>query len=165
MAQHCWVEVLRWCESNSFSVGLVGSPPSLQQEAYNSGDIELHLLSSTSLLDLRGKTSLIELAGACKKAKVVLSVDAGPLHISSAVGTPTLAIVGNDSKGVGASPIRLWMPRTPNCSRTFSTNTCDECSSARFKNDACLRDTHDCMEGVSPSQVTSWLSSQLNPSN
>ena len=110
---------MEWCDSNSLSVGLVGSPPNLQQEAYNSGDIESDLLGSTSLIDLRGKTSLIELAGACKQAKAVLSVDAGPMHIAAGVGTPTLAIVGNDVDGVGASPIRLWMPRTQNCSRTF----------------------------------------------
>lgn len=160
-----WFQVLQWCEVRSISLGLVGSPPKLQQEAYNSGDIEQYLLSTTSLIDLRGKTSLIELAGACKQAKAVLSVDAGPLHIAAGVGTPTLAIVGNDVNGVGASPIRLWMPRTNNCSRTLSTKTCDECSAARFKNDACLIENHACMAGVPPSQVTSWLDEILHSSN
>ena len=69
------------------------------------------LLAQTQLIDLRGRTSLSQLAGACQKTRAVLSVDAGPLHIAAAVGTPTLAIVGNDAEGVGASPIRLWMPR------------------------------------------------------
>ena len=162
---HCWKDVLDWCEFNGLSVGLIGSPPKLQREAYNSGDIEHYLLSSSPLIDLRGKTSLIELAGACTQAKAVLSVDAGPMHIAAGVGTPTLAIVGNDVDGVGASPIRLWMPRTQNCSRTISTITCDGCSSARFKNDGCLKENHICMEGVTPSQVTHWLENQLNFSN
>ena len=48
----------------------------------------------------------MELAGACRQAKAVVSVDAGPLHIAAAVGTPTYAIVGNDGNGVGASPVR-----------------------------------------------------------
>lgn len=160
-----WLQVLSWCTDHSLTVGLVGSPPSVQRQSYNAGDIEDVLLSSGSLIDLRGRTSLIELAGACSRAKAVLSVDAGPMHIAAGVGTPTLAIVGNDVDGVGASPIRLWMPRTQNCTRTFSTNTCGECSAARFKNDACLLENHTCMEGVSPSQVTSWLDKQLLSSN
>ena len=44
-------------------------------------------------------------------ANAVISVDAGPLHIAAAMGTPTLAVVGNGNNGVSASPIRLWMPR------------------------------------------------------
>ena len=60
------------------------------------------LLQSTGLIDLRGQTSLMQLAGACRQAKAVISVDAGPLHIAAAIGTPTYAIVGNDGDGVGA---------------------------------------------------------------
>ena len=52
----------------------------------------------------------MQLAGACRIAKAVISVDAGPLHIAAAVGTP-YALVGNDVDGVGASPVRLWMPQ------------------------------------------------------
>ena len=81
-------------DANGWSVGLVGSPPAAQKEAYNSGDDEDSLLQSTGLIDLRGQTSLMQLAGACRQAKAVISVDAGPLHIAAAVGTPTYAIVG-----------------------------------------------------------------------
>ena len=56
-------------------MGLVGSPPVAQKEAYNSGDGEDSLLESTGLIDLRGKTSLVQLAGACRQAKAVISVD------------------------------------------------------------------------------------------
>ena len=107
-----WLETIHWCELQHLSVGLVGSAPSQQRDQYNSGDDEDLLLAKSSLIDLRGKTSLIQLAGACRRARAVISVDAGPLHIAAAVGAPTLAIVGNDADGVGASPIRLWMPRS-----------------------------------------------------
>ena len=40
----------------------VGSPPKAQQEAYNAGDGEDWLLETTALIDLRGQTTLIELA-------------------------------------------------------------------------------------------------------
>ena len=101
-------------------------------ESYNAGDDEDSLVDSTDLIDLRGKTSLIQLAGACKRAKAVVSVDAGPLHIAAAVGAPTLGIVGNDLKGIGASPARLWMPRCDNFDRTISTVTCSQCADNRF---------------------------------
>ena len=61
------------------------------------------------------------MAGACKAAKAVITVDAGPLHVAAAVGTPVMGIFGNDEKGVGASPIRLWLPPTDNVCRTIST--------------------------------------------
>ena len=32
-----------------------------------------------------------------------MSVDAGPLHVAAGVGTPTVAVVGNDAEAVGAS--------------------------------------------------------------
>lgn len=154
-----WAKVVCTVANWGWRVGLVGSPPSAQKEAYNSGEGEEWLLASTPLQDLRGRTSLIELAGACRKARAVVSVDAGPLHIAAAVGTPTFAVVGNDSNGVGASPIRLWLPRVSNCSRSQSTYTCDRCSLERFRNDDCLVDGHPCMKGVEPEQIIAWLKS------
>ena len=153
----CWAAVVRTVANWGWSVGLVGSPPAAQKEAYNSGDGEEWLLATTPLQDLRGRTSLIELAGACREARAVVSVDAGPLHISAAVGTATFAVVGNDKNGVGASPIRLWLPRVPTCARSESTYTCDRCSSERFRNDDCLVEGHPCMAGVEPQQVIGWL--------
>ena len=91
-----WRSVLDEVRCRGWSVGLVGSPPAAQRDSYNAGEDEDALIDSTDLIDLRGKTSLIQLAGACQKARAVVSVDAGPLHIAAAVGTPTLGIVGND---------------------------------------------------------------------
>lgn len=156
-----WLEVLRWCEQRSVSVGLVGSPPQRQREDYHAGNLEDALLAGTALIDLRGQTSLIELAGACRKARAVVSVDAGPLHIAAAVGTPTLAVVGNDADGIGASPVRLWLPRSPNCQRTTARVSCDGCDALRFRNDGCVKDQHLCMESVEPEQVTNWLQQTL----
>jgi hypothetical protein len=157
----CWRQVLQHCDERGWTVGLVGSPPAAQKEAYNAGDGEEQLLASTALIDLRGRTSLIQLAGACAKAKAVISVDAGPLHIAAAVGTPTLAIVGNDQEAVGASPLRLWLPRCPNVSRTISTVSCNACADNRFRNDNCLVEGHPCMAGVEPEQVIDWLEKLL----
>ena len=109
-----WKEVLKWCANRSIKVGLVGAPPAQQRLDYHAGDGEEQLLTEypDTLIDLRGRTNLIQLAGACRKARAVVSVDAGPMHVAAGVGTPTLAVVGNDAEAVGASPIRLWLPRS-----------------------------------------------------
>ena len=156
-----WHQVVCELQRLNHTVGLVGSPPKQQHQAYNSGGEEEELLAATQLIDLRGQTSLLELAGACAAAKAVISVDAGPLHIAAAVGTPTLAIVGNDAAGVGASPLHLWLPRSSNCSRTVSSSTCTLCRDARFGNDSCLADQHQCMLSVEPSQVVAWIHDTL----
>ena len=157
-----WFTFLHWCDRKNLSVGLIGSAPSLQKEQYNSGDLETDLLANYLVQDLRGKTNLIQLAGACRLAKAVVSVDAGPLHIAAAMGTPTLAIVGNDDDGVGASPVRLWMPRSKNVSRTVSGHSCDGCAVLRFRNDACVVEGHGCMWAVFPDQVIGWVEEVLD---
>ena len=153
-----WRRVIDACNYHGLSVGLVGSPPKAQQEAYNAGDGEDWLMETTALIDLRGQTTLMELAGACRQTAAVVSVDAGPMHIAAAVGTPTLAVVGNGADGTGASPIRLWLPRTSNLSRTVSPYSCDRCASNRFRNDGCLVEGHPCMRDIEPEQVIDWLS-------
>lgn len=163
-----WISVIDWCYENEVSVGLIGAAPALQESMYNAGNVERSLIESYNgkqlphgkgplVTDLRGKTSLLELVGCCKKALGVVSVDSGPLHIAIASGAPTLAVVGNDRNGVGASPIRLWLPRSENLSRTVSSATCDGCAEAHFKNKDCLKSSHICMEAVNATQVQDWL--------
>ena len=155
-----WREVVEACDARGIRVGLVGSPPAAQQADYHSDGGEEALLASTGLIDLRGRTSLMQLAGACRQAAAVVSVDAGPMHIAAAVGTPTLAIVGNDAAGVGASPIRLWLPRVAVLQRTVSRESCSACADNRYRNDGCLLEGHPCMAGVEPQQVIAWLAAQ-----
>ena len=152
-----WQHVVQACTVRSISVGLVGSAPAAQKHDYNAGVGEDALLASTALIDLRGRTNLMQLAGACRQAAAVLSVDAGPMHIAAAVGTPTLAIVGNDAEGDGASPIRLWLPRLDNLTRTVSTHSCTLCAENRFRNDGCLVESHPCMAAIGPESVITWL--------
>lgn len=158
-----WDGVLQWCASRSLTVGLVGAPPDRQRRDYHAGNGEDQLLADHpgTLLDLRGRTNLIQLAGACRRAQAVVSVDAGPMHVAAGVGTPTLAVVGNDAEAVGASPIRLWLPRSSSLTRTVSQSSCSLCSDNRFRNDGCLADTHQCMEGVDAQQVIRWLEATL----
>jgi hypothetical protein len=73
------------------------------------------------------------------------------------VGAPTLAIVGNDASGLGASPIRLWLPRLAVLQRTVSSASCSACADNRYRNDGCLVEGHPCMAGVDTQQVLAWL--------
>lgn len=54
------------------------------------------ILSSTNkkYLNLVGKTTLSQLLELFKKARVVISLDTGPMHLSAASGTPTLGLFG-----------------------------------------------------------------------
>ena len=157
-----WDALLKSCKRQNIKAGLIGAAPSIQETEYHSGNEENKLISNHigTLIDLRGKTSLIELAGASLIAKAVLSVDAGPMHIAAGVGTPTLAIVGNDKNGIGVSPIRLWLPRNNCIERTISTYTSYKFSANSFKNDD-IEEAKKCMSSVAPSQVISWLGKTL----
>ena len=75
-------------------------------------------------------------------SRSAITSDSGPMHIGVAVTTKTLAIVGNDVEGEGASPIRLWLPQSEHLSRTVSTQTCTMCSENRFKNSDCIANEH-----------------------
>lgn len=152
-----WVSLLGDIESAGRTAALIGSAPSAQKALYNAGDVEDVLLSETGLVDLRGRTPLLELAGALERALALVTVDAGPLHVAAAVGCPTVAVFGADRDGVGASPVHLWAPRRPWVRVTTSTETCTVCADNRFKNQACLVYGHPCMAGVTPSQVRGLL--------
>jgi len=63
-----WRQVVEACTSRGIRVGLVGSPPAAQRAEYHADDGEEALLAATELIDLRGRTSLMQLAGACRQA-------------------------------------------------------------------------------------------------
>lgn len=62
---------------------------------------------NNNIINLTGKTTLKELAVLLKKSKLIISGDSGPVHLSSAVGTPVIAIFRNDIPA--KSPAR-WGP-------------------------------------------------------
>jgi ADP-heptose:LPS heptosyltransferase len=157
-----WRKVIDWCDHQRLSVGLVGSAPKLQQALYHGQDLESDLLRDTSMVDLRGRTSPIELAGAMKRARACVSVDAGPLHVAAAVGCPTVAVFGNDEDGDGASPLNLWAPRMDHVRIMRSTYKCTLCADNRFKNERCLVDGHPCMQHLQPDAVIEALQELLH---
>ena len=55
-------------------------------------NVENH--TKTSIINLTGKTSLWELTAVLSKAHGMVSCDTGPMHLSVALGTPTLGLFG-----------------------------------------------------------------------
>jgi lipopolysaccharide heptosyltransferase II len=49
---------------------------------------------STSVVDLVGRTSLLQLGAVLQRCAVVVSGDTGPMHLATAVGTPVVALFG-----------------------------------------------------------------------
>ncbi|MCP4714788.1 MAG: lipopolysaccharide heptosyltransferase II [Deltaproteobacteria bacterium] len=83
-------------------------------------------LSGKQACNLGGKTSLRELAVLTAKADFILTMDSGPMHIASAVGTPAVALFGPTAPwrtgpfGTSDTIIRKELP----CSPCFTKKTC-----------------------------------------
>lgn len=152
-AEH-WLALLRHCERRGLTVGLLGDAPARQRSRYHSADIEEHLLASTALRDLRGVLTLPQVCGALRKARACVTIDNGIMHLAGAVGTPTLALFG-------ASPWRVWAPPVPQLKVLLGSEACPLCEQNRFRNEACLRERHVCLESLTPAVVAESLDEAL----
>ncbi len=150
-----WRQVIDWCTANGVSVGLIGDKPARQSTVYFTGDTESYLLDHTALIDLRGRFSLPQVAGALARAKACISVDNGIMHMAYSVGTPTIALFG-------ASPWWVWTPPVPHLHRILPEQPCSKCYENRFRNAHCLLPVHQCMLSVHPERVIATLQGVLN---
>ncbi len=93
------------------------------------------------IVNLIGKTTLLELAAVLQRSSLLLSNDSGPMHIAAAVGTPVVAIFGpSDAKRYGPYGdqhriVRLDLP-------------CSPCGQAQ-----CPLGTHACMRDLGVDHV------------
>ncbi|RKY30166.1 MAG: hypothetical protein DRP74_07540 [Candidatus Omnitrophota bacterium] len=67
---------------------------------------ELSMLGK-NIINLTGKTTLVELAVLLKKAKLLISGDSGPVHLAACVETPVVALFRSDLPGKTA---KRWGP-------------------------------------------------------
>jgi len=62
------------------------------------------------VIDLAGKTSLLELTGILRGARFVVSVDSGPMHLAAALGVPLLGVhTWSDPRLVGPFNKDAWI--------------------------------------------------------
>ena len=86
---------------------LVGSPA----DAPTGVEVEAALRSSTTLLNLIGRTDLSTLTGVLAGARVLISNDSGALHLGAALGVPLTALFGpTDERVVRPRPARESPP-------------------------------------------------------
>ena len=98
-----WAELVRRLTSDGFVVGFTGSQA--DQPAVEAVIAAANLPPESSF-SLCGKLSLGELATALRKARLLVTVDTGVLHIASALNANTVALHG-------ATRSRRWGARAP----------------------------------------------------
>ncbi|MBC8063406.1 MAG: glycosyltransferase family 9 protein [Chlorobia bacterium] len=97
-----WIEVVKGMREKGISIGLLGAKPSEQGKHWKGADEEAKLIEA-GVEDVRGLFTLPQVVGALERAKAVLTIDNGILHLASATGTRT---VGLFRHGIH----RLWAP-------------------------------------------------------
>lgn len=106
--------------------------------------LEVSRLSRNTLLDISGNTSIRITAALMKLSKIVFANDSAPLHISAAVGAPTVGIFGPTGSeyklpfGSHVVGVKLGLP-------------CSPCYYGVFN--GCIFNTIRCMEELSPQLV------------
>lgn len=53
--------------------------------------------SAPGSIDLTGRTSILELAGVARRARLAVGNDTGPMHVTAAVGCPSLTLFSSES--------------------------------------------------------------------
>lgn len=65
------------------------------------------LVDGTNVIDLVGKTSLVQLGAILEKARVLVSNDSGPVHLACCVDTPCIVLFNNSNP---AKSSKRWGP-------------------------------------------------------
>jgi ADP-heptose:LPS heptosyltransferase len=101
-----WIDAIRSLMACGLGVGLLGAPPKEQSAHWKGADSENALVGEGLAEDLRGAFTLPQVVGALAKARTVLTLDNGILHLAVAAGTPTIGLFRH---GIH----RLWAPPSP----------------------------------------------------
>ena len=99
-----WRELVRELRGQGLAVGLVGIARELQAKYYGAAADDDDRLVAEGVLDLRGRWTLPQVAGACRAARAVVTIDNAIGHIAAGVRAPTVIVWGG-------SPWRIWSPR------------------------------------------------------
>lgn len=114
-------------EDNSVRIVLVGEASDKEISSY------LNERSLHRLLDLTGKTTILELAALLKKASLLITNDSAVLHLGSYLDLPSLAIFGPTSE-LKYGP---WTDRSGVVKRQIPCRPCEK-AQCRFNSLECL---------------------------
>lgn len=104
------------------------------------------MMENTPLV-LVGKTTLLGLASVLKKTDIMITNDSGPMHMSVAVGTPTIALFGP------TDPLKTG-PYGKNSEVLFKRIECQPC----FKRNCSIR---ECMDLINVEEVVNVFKKML----
>jgi heptosyltransferase-2 len=99
----------------------------------------------TNVLNLTGRTSILEAAGFIKHSVAFIGSDSGLMHLSEAVGVPVLALFGPTVEAFGYYPS---LPRSKVCERDLSCRPC-----SRNGSRPCPKGTQECLTGIGVDDV------------
>lgn len=108
-----WAETTNKLAKLGYSIGLLGAKPTDQARYWTGDSDENRLLEYGSVKDLRGKFTLPQVVGAIQKAKAVVTLDNGILHLAAAAGTPTVGLYRYGIHRLWAPPYDRLMILTP----------------------------------------------------
>lgn len=135
-----------WFKQAGGTICLFGGP----EEAGTCAEIAREVGPRPDLINLGGKTSLVELASHLQNMDLVLTVDSGPMHMAAALNIPVLALFGPTDPArtgpYGSGHRALVVDRVP----------CRPCFSG-----TCTRNDHVCMQHLFPSHVAEVALSML----
>jgi ADP-heptose:LPS heptosyltransferase len=98
-----WEQALVAVRDGGFRAGLLGAPRRNQGAFWQGADAEDRLVDAGLVSDLRGAFTLPQVVGALARARAVLTLDNGIMHLAAAARTPTVALF---REGIH----RLWSP-------------------------------------------------------
>lgn len=132
-----WARVCEALASHNVQVVVVGGP-----EERALGEL-LCRMTSAPVLNLSGRTNLMELACLIRRCDVFMAHDSSSLHLAAAMGTPTVALFGPTDP-------RRHVPPTFVGQVIAKEVFCSPCYSPR-----CRTITHACMKRISVEEVLS----------
>lgn len=101
----------------------------------------------SNVVNLTGKTSLLESAAIINKAKIIITNDTGMLHFSEQLGKKTIALMGPAPFGFPSRPTTVILEKNLYC-RPCSKHGQGPCVNPHFQ---------ECMKALTPAMVQSHL--------
>ena len=101
----------------------------------------LRLTQRARPVNLVGKTSVKTLAAVLQRCDLLLSADSGPMHLATAVGTPTLALFGSTDPAVTG-------PFDDRSEAIYKALPCAPCG-----NHPTCEGRYDCLRAITPDEV------------
>jgi lipopolysaccharide heptosyltransferase II len=149
-----FAELARKIQSNTDATVIVVGSKSEQEYTAELRNLTTDL-DPTRLVDLAGQMSIGELAALLRGAAAVVSNDSGPMHLSAALGAPTLGLFGPET------PL-MYEPLGPKAEHLYRPTICSPCINVhQGKVATCIHSRPECLENITVGEVWSWLERSL----